>query len=184
MESLDVVLDVFQNADRVPVVRWLGAGVLRGVREGSTKARGLWSTSHLGNNALDNGQRASTVSLKHALNSRESRRIGWNWERPPTLELACSRMMVMSDWNVEKSALVLLLRWERGGQPLQPEKTNGEKTNGKKRENRDGEAVAELNWNCHVRESEANQKKNNLYRIQFNCQILDQPALASELLEN
>lgn len=26
-----------------------------------------------------------------------------------------------------------------------------------------------LNWNCHVRESEADQKKNNLYRIEFNC---------------
>ncbi|KAL2715420.1 hypothetical protein V1478_015118 [Vespula squamosa] len=32
---------------------------------------GLRSTSHLGNNASDNGQRASGVSLKHALNSRE-----------------------------------------------------------------------------------------------------------------
>ena len=31
------------------------------------------------------------------------------------------------------------------------------------------EAWSGLNWNCHVRESEANQKKNNLYRIEFNC---------------
>lgn len=47
---------------------------------------------------------------------------------------------------------------------------------------RDGEEAAEperdrkredrlpgLNWNCHVRASEANQRKNNLYRIEFNC---------------
>nr|KAF7420169.1 hypothetical protein H0235_010466 [Vespula pensylvanica] len=37
----------------------------------SQKRGGLRSTSHLGNNASDNGQRASGVSLKHALNSRE-----------------------------------------------------------------------------------------------------------------
>lgn len=27
-----------------------------------------------------------------------------------------------------------------------------------------------LNWNCHVRASEAHQRKNNLYRIEFNCE--------------
>lgn len=34
-----------------------------------------------------------------------------------------------------------------------------------------------------MRESEANQKKNNLYRIEFNCQVLNQPGLSSELAE-
>lgn len=27
-----------------------------------------------------------------------------------------------------------------------------------------------LNWNCHVRASGANQRKNNLYGIEFNCE--------------
>lgn len=40
--------------------------------------RGLRSTSHLCNNGADNGQRASSVSLKHALNSREPT----NWLKP------------------------------------------------------------------------------------------------------
>lgn len=42
------------------------------------KRRGLRSTSHLCNNGADNGQRASSVSLKHALNSREPT----NWLKP------------------------------------------------------------------------------------------------------
>lgn len=63
-------------------VQQVGWRVLRGGEWGGpTKARGLRSTSHLDNNATDNGQRASSVSLKHALNSRETQRIGWNWER-------------------------------------------------------------------------------------------------------
>lgn len=32
-----------------------------------------------------------------------------------------------------------------------------------------------LNWNCHVRASEANQRKNNLYRIEFNCELCRRP---------
>lgn len=42
------------------------------------KRGGLRSTSHLCNNGADNGQRASSVSLKHALNSREPT----NWLKP------------------------------------------------------------------------------------------------------
>jgi len=44
------------------------------------KARGPFDrpTSHLCNNGADNGQRASSVSLKHALNSREPT----NWLKP------------------------------------------------------------------------------------------------------
>ncbi|KAI4482529.1 hypothetical protein M0804_008382 [Polistes exclamans] len=55
----------------------------------SQKRGGLRSTSHLGNNASDNGQRASGVSLKHALNSREPtnwlkrRELGLAWSIPP-----------------------------------------------------------------------------------------------------
>ena len=45
---------------------------------GLQKRGGLRSTSHLGNNAADNGQRASSVSLKHALNWREPT----NWLKP------------------------------------------------------------------------------------------------------
>lgn len=36
-----------------------------------------------------------------------------------------------------------------------------------------------LNWNCHVRASEANQRKNNLYRIEFNCELCRRPCLPS-----
>lgn len=46
----------------------------QGLENACTKARSFRSTSHLGNNGGNNGQQASTVSSKHAFNSRESER--------------------------------------------------------------------------------------------------------------
>lgn len=73
------------------------------------KREGLRSTSHLCNNGADNGQRASSVSLKHALNSREPT----NWLKPrepgrnqlplPRQSSSMDGAAVMSDWNDEKS---------------------------------------------------------------------------------
>lgn len=49
------------------------------------------------------------------------------------------------------------------------EKTAGRTVERSRFERGEARGLSGLNWNCHVRESEANQKKNNLYRIEFNC---------------
>lgn len=62
------------------------------------KRGGLRSTSHLGNNAADNGQRASSVSLKHALNSREPT----NWLKPREPDRNPSQTTLSSDRSVDQ----------------------------------------------------------------------------------
>lgn len=42
----------------------------------------------------------------------------------------------------------------------------------KERDRKREDRLPGLNWNCHVRASEATQRKNNLYRIGLNCERL------------
>lgn len=129
------------------------------------KHEGLRSTSHLCNNGADNGQRASTVSLKHALNSREPT----NWlkpREPGRNQLPLPRPLFFGGGR--RSCLIettksLFDPFQRCCYSVRMarkrEKRKGrqeEKVGPKERDRKRQDRLPGLNWNCHVRASEAN----------------------------
>lgn len=153
----------------------------------------LRSTSHLCNNAADNGQRASSVSLKHALNSRGADELA-ETEReresgvytgsnsralraspnpsppsPPVPLFFCSPDRVRDGhvWLKRRKVcprdpfqqvVVLFVRRKR----KQKRRGGGCGEEAAERDRKREDRLPGLNWNCHVRASEANQRKKQL----------------------
>lgn len=153
------------------------------------KARGPFDrpTSHLCNNGADNGQRASSVSLKHALNSREPT----NWLKPRELGQLSVHPFPPPPLHPQFPILTPLPSSRRPGEgrrscliettksPPDPfpacrsccsvcvaqEEKRGRRGGGGSNENRTRnreDRSLGLNWNCHVRASEAESKEKQL----------------------